>query len=81
MKTPTRAGDMFPGTKPPRAKPRVMMKGVDHGLCDEDPNCHFIGHMKCQRCGHDAGWMGFKNLTEAKRGYPCPECNKEGGAP
>lgn len=63
--------DLFPGTKPPRAKPRVMMHGVDFGY-DGDIT---LGHMVCGKCGHDDGWLMFDNDSEARRGAPCPKCN------
>lgn len=71
--------DLFPETLQTRAKARVMMKGVDHSFNDEDPESPYIGHMRCHKCGHDAGWMGFKTLTEARRGAPCPVCNPQKG--
>jgi hypothetical protein len=70
--------DLFPETKPPRAKPRVMMKADDHSFCDETPDTPELGHMVCRKCGHEAGWMHFATRTEVKRGAPCPTCN-EGG--
>ena len=63
--------DLFPGTKPPRAKPRVMMHVVDFGY-DGDIT---IGHMVCGKCGHDADWLMFDNDSEARHGAPCPKCN------
>lgn len=72
--------DLFPNTKPPRAKPRVMMKANDHGFCDETPDTPELGNMVCKKCGHEAGWMHFATRTDVRRGEPCPECNKGGGA-
>jgi len=69
-----RALDLFPGTKPPRAKPRVMMHGTDFGY-DGDIT---IAHMVCPKCGHDADWLMFDNDTDARRGAPCPKCNAGG---
>lgn len=34
------------------------------------------GHFRCERCGHDAGWLFNMNVTEIRRGLPCPNCNK-----
>lgn len=65
--------DLFPGTKPPRAKRRVMMHGVDHGY-DGDIT---LAHMVCGKCGHDADWLMFDNDSEARRGAPCPKCNAD----
>jgi len=72
----SRTPDLFPGLKPARAKPRVMMSGTDHSFCDEEPDSPYMGEMKCKKCGHEAGWMYFKSITECKRGAPCPICNK-----
>jgi DNA-directed RNA polymerase subunit RPC12/RpoP len=67
-----RTADMFAEPKPQRAKPRVMMHGDDYGY-DGDIT---LGHMVCDKCGHVEGWLMFDNDTEAKRGVPCPQCNK-----
>ncbi|MEB1764625.1 hypothetical protein VDR48_19920 [Xanthomonas campestris pv. campestris] len=65
--------DLFPGTKPPRAKRRVMMHGDDFGY-DGDIT---LAHMVCPKCGHCGDWMSFENDTEARRGSPCPVCNAD----
>lgn len=72
--------DLFPGTKPPRGKPRVLMHVSDAGECHtgaaEDlgkPICV----MRCTRCGAETDWLIFDTVTEAKRGIPCEACNKE----
>lgn len=70
-----RALDLFPGTKPPRAKPRVMMHGVDFGY--DGP--WTLAHVVCGRCGHDGDWLIFDNDSDARRGAPCPACNEERG--
>lgn len=70
MSTP----DLFPGTKPPRAKPRVLMHVSDAGDNDDGrPICV----MKCRSCGAETDWLVFETITEAKRGIPCEACNKE----
>lgn len=66
-----RIADLFPASKPPRAKPRVMMHGMDFGY-DGDIT---LAHMVCPKCGHDEGWLMFDNDTDARRGAPCPKCN------
>jgi hypothetical protein len=37
-------------------------------------------HVVCGKCGHDGGWWKVANVTEGRRGIPCPVCNpdKEG---
>ncbi|WP_147309360.1 hypothetical protein [Xanthomonas campestris] len=63
--------DLFPCTKPARAKSRVMMHGDDFGY-----DGHItLAYVVCPKCGHCAGWMRFDNDTKARRGAPCPVCN------
>jgi hypothetical protein len=62
--------DLFP--RPPRALPRKLMHVVDAGHCDNGVLVHF----RCKRCGHDAGWFTVANVTEGKRGIPCPRCSE-----
>jgi hypothetical protein len=71
--------DLFPGTKPPRAKPRVLMHVCDAGQVhtgqSEDlgkPLCR----MRCVRCGSESDWLVFDTVTEAKCGIPCEACNE-----
>lgn len=59
--------DLFPCTKPPRAKPRVLMHVIDAG--DQ------IAKFKCASCGAESEWLPFSTITEAKRGIPCEACN------
>ncbi len=65
--------DLFTGTaweKPPRQKPRVMAHVADAGV---DSIC-----FECPQCGWESGWIDYDfSLTEAKRGIPCENCNKE----
>lgn len=65
--------DLFPGTKPPRARPRVLMHIADSTWSEHDdkPMCN----MTCTRCGKESGWLVFDTVTEAKRGIPCEDCN------
>lgn len=60
--------DLFPGTKPLRARPRVLMHVSDAGDC--------IAKYRCAKCGAESGWLPFATITEAKRGIPCEACNK-----
>lgn len=70
--------DLFPETKPPRARPRVLMHVCDAGDCHSGraddlgkPMCR----MACAKCGAETGWLIFETITEAKRGIPCEACN------
>lgn len=65
--------DLFPSTKPPRSKPRILMHVYDAGDATQDGfdmACCF----RCVKCGHKEDWVNMKNLTDAKRGIPCPKC-------
>lgn len=67
--------DLFHGTKPPRAKPRVLMHVSDAGNGSEGkPICV----MRCSKCGAETDWLEFDTVTEAKRGIPCEVCNPKG---
>lgn len=71
--------DLFPDSKPPRAKPRVLMHVCDAtdvhtGAADDlgKPMCR----MRCGKCGAETDWLVFETVTDAKRGIPCEACNK-----
>lgn len=68
-----RQAQLFP--KPPRKKPRVMMRAIDAG--GNFPGENYGVHWQCVKCDHDDGWHGYKTFTESKQGEPCPQCNKE----
>lgn len=54
--------------KPPRRKPRVLMRVTDAG----DRYIEFT----CARCGHVEAYHGDTGtVSENKRGRPCPVCN------
>jgi hypothetical protein len=66
--------DLFPETKNPRARPRVLMHVCDsYGDGPDDVHCK----MQCPRCKTETRWLTFATVTEAKRGIPCENCNKE----
>jgi hypothetical protein len=71
MKTP----DLFPETKPPRARHRVLMH-VSDARGDGPPDDVWC-QMTCVRCAAETDWLLFRSVTESKRGIPCPDCNKE----
>lgn len=33
------------------------------------------GYFQCSKCGHDAGWLFNMQISEIRRGLPCPRCN------
>lgn len=58
--------------KPTRA-PRKLMHVVDAG---NGPGPGHWAAFECKRCGERSKWMRVENVTEAKRGIPCPKCNR-----
>jgi DNA-directed RNA polymerase subunit RPC12/RpoP len=70
--------DLFPGTKPPRQKPRKLLHVCDVGVpcCadDYDYDREAMVQFLCSRCGHESEWVQML-VSEAKRGMPCPACN------
>lgn len=67
---PARQTELF--DKPPRRSRGQLMHVFDAGDADG-----LICEMKCSKCGYRSGWLHFSTITEAKRGLPCPQCNKE----
>ena len=61
----------------PRKKREWLMHVVDCG----DGNCHVMEDgltfvaLECGRCNHKSGWIEI-TVKEARRGLPCPVCNK-----
>ena len=71
--------DLFPGTKPPRAKPRTLMHVTDAGAVSHGQPEDFgkpLCRMRCTKCGAESDWLIFETVTEAKRGIPCGACNR-----
>lgn len=74
--------DLFDGTAfaKKRKKPQKMAHIDDIGgnrCCGGgDGDYEGIATFKCARCGWLSDWLQFKTMTEAKRGVPCPVCNK-----
>ena len=66
-----RATDLFPETKVPRAKPRVMAHVFDAG-CSCETN---LARFECKRCGWQSEWLSVASISDGKRGIPCPTCN------
>lgn len=72
--------DLFPGTKPPRASPRVLMHVSDAGQVSFGKREDFgkpLCKMRCSKCGAETDWLIFETVTAAKRGITCPNCNKD----
>ena len=61
---------LFDNDQAPRTQPIKRMHVVDAGS-----NFGHV-HMICKTCCYDDGWsMRLENLTQLKRGLPCPKCN------
>jgi DNA-directed RNA polymerase subunit RPC12/RpoP len=58
--------------KPPRNRPRVMMHVIDAGVMEGN-----ICIYKCKQCGRETDWLEYETVTQARRGIPCPDCNKD----
>ena len=63
---------LFAPEQIPRTAPVKRMHVVD-----ADANFGHV-HMICSHCGYDDGWsFKLEDLTQLKRGLPCPVCNKK----
>ena len=72
--------DLFgPVLKMPR---RVMMHATDTGHAPgmmPGWSTDLGGYFECPKCGHDAGWLFNMQVSEIRRGLPCPQCNAPEG--
>ena len=64
--------ELFPETKVRRIPRKLMVVQDAWGDGPEDQHVSF----RCPRCGHETDWIDGLTITAAKRGIPCPECNK-----
>lgn len=62
-------GTLFDKGKTERSSPRIMMHVVD---ADVESRVVF----ECQKCGHRTDWTFTRSVSDARRGVPCPTCNK-----
>lgn len=69
---PTTAA-LFPSIALPRAPRRVMMHVTDAGIREDGAD---IACFRCGKCGHEEQWIEYRSVSAAKRGVPCPKCNK-----
>lgn len=63
--------------KPPLAKRRVMMHVIDAGSGECVSEGEHIAVFECSRFGNKTGWITVKNISDGKRGIPCPNCNQK----
>lgn len=62
----------------PRTPRKIRMHVMDAGGgCCLEPGQVDVRY-KCDKCGVETGWENAASITEARRGIPCPNCNKEG---
>jgi DNA-directed RNA polymerase subunit RPC12/RpoP len=57
--------------KPAIKRAHVCDAGEGHG--DHMHGASF----QCSRCEWQSKWLCFDNITEIRRGIPCPNCNKD----
>jgi len=57
----------------PQRTPRKLMHVVDAG---NGPGPGRWAAFECKHCGERSEWMRIQSVTEAKRGIPCPKCNR-----
>lgn len=71
--------DHFAYLVPARSKPKTLMHVVDaSSACSADGSMEKqICKMHCKKCGVTTDWLGFANVTAAKRGISCVACNKQ----
>lgn len=68
--------ELFSNPRKPRATPRRMMHVIDASGCSfGDGGPHDV-RFRCRHCGLETGWERVGNVTEGKRGKPCPKCNE-----
>jgi len=62
----------------PRKKREHLMHVVDCGTgnCDGLSDGEEVVVMSRKKCGHGSGWITMPNVTAARRGIPCPHCNR-----
>lgn len=77
MGTQTTLFDFPPRKRKPRRQiMHVIDADTDCACCDAD-HSHNV-RFACKSCGHETGWIRVANVTEGKRGKPCPKCNMKG---
>lgn len=69
---------LFDDDKRKRKPPRTMMHvcdAGDSGCGALDGDSHIV-RMSCSKCGHETDWITVRNVTEGRKGLPCPVCNQ-----
>ncbi len=70
------AADLF-GEKPRRPRRWLMhpFDGTDNPAGDRDGNTIIVRY-RCGQCDTETGWVPTRNVSTAKRGIPCTQCNE-----
>jgi hypothetical protein len=74
----SRLFEIEPEEPKPRQKHRKLMHVIDAGGGDcggMERGEHRV-RFGCSKCKYETDWLIAKNVTEAKRGMPCPKCNE-----
>ena len=67
---------VIPCFEPPH-QPRIKrMHVIDAGYADGYDRAVMV-KLECHRCGYQSEWIIVESVAVAKRGLPCPHCNKE----
>lgn len=62
---------LFDKGRKKRKKPQKLMH-----VCDAGPGPDSLAVcMSCSKCDLRTCWFAVRNVTEAKKGIPCPKCN------
>jgi hypothetical protein len=58
-------------------KPKRLNRGQLMHVCDARNDAIATVELCCNKCGYRSNWIKFGSVKAAKRGLPCPICNKE----
>lgn len=66
----------FENPRPRRSHRKLMhVVDADYDGCTIDGGEHRV-RFGCHWCGHETNWVVVRNVTEGRRGRPCPVCNE-----
>lgn len=61
----------------PRTPRLIRMHVIDAGSgCGSEPGEQHVRY-KCDKCNAETDWETAASISEARRGIPCTNCNKE----
>ena len=70
-------GKLFDIKRPTSPRKTPCKRGTLMQVWDAGGMDSMMVRFKCQSCQHETDWTPVATVTEAKRGKPCPVCNKE----